>query len=67
MTTPCAICGDTEAEFIALHHSGDPWERDAPYKVALCREHQRALIEPVQDAIKKMRDEREVAHVSNRN
>lgn len=64
MTPPCAICGDTEAEFIALHHSGDPYERDAPYKVALCREHQRALIEPVQEAVKKMKEERD-AQVSS--
>lgn len=62
MTTPCAICGDTEAEFIALHHSCDPWERDAPYKVALCRDHQRELIGPVHEAVKKMREEREVAN-----
>ena len=62
MTTPCAICGDTEADTIQLHHSGDPWERDAPYNVALCRDHQRALIVPVQEAVRKMRKEREVAN-----
>lgn len=58
MTTTCAICGDTETDTIPLHHSGDPYERDAPYKVALCREHQRALIEPVQEAVKRMKEER---------
>ena len=49
---PCAICGDTETDTIQLHYSGDPWERDAPYNVALCREHQRALIDPVQEGVK---------------
>lgn len=67
MTTTCAICGDTETDIIPLHYSGDPWDGTPPYKIALCREHQWALIEPVQDAIKKMKEEREVAHVSNRN
>lgn len=57
MTTTCAICGDTETDTIPLHHSGDPWDGTPPYKVALCRDHQRALIEPVQEAIKKMKEE----------
>lgn len=64
MTTPCAVCGDTETDTIQLHHSGDPYERDAPYKVALCREHQRALIAGVQEAVKKMKEERD-AQVSS--
>lgn len=58
MTTPCAICGDTEAEFIALHHSGDPYERDAPYRIALCRECQGPMIAVVQAAVKGMKEER---------
>lgn len=58
MTTPCAICGDTEAEFIALHYSGDPWDTTPPYTVCLCRDHQRELIAPVQDAVRKMKEER---------
>ena len=35
--------------------------RDPPFHFWLCREHQRALIEPVQEAIKKMKEELEVA------
>lgn len=67
MTTTCVICGDTETDTITLYYSGDPWEIYAPFEVCLCREHQRALIAGVQEAVKKMREEREVAHVSNRN
>lgn len=58
MTTPCAICGDTEAEFIALHHSGDPYERDAPYRIALCRECPNGMIAVVKAAVKRMKEER---------
>lgn len=64
MTTPCAICGDTEAEFIALHHSGDPYERDAPYRIALCRECQNGMIAVVKAAVKRMKEERD-AQVSS--
>lgn len=66
MGSSCVICNNSQADIITLHYSEDPWDGDR-YEVALCRDHQRALIEPVQEAIKKMRDEREVAHVSNRN
>lgn len=68
MTTTCAICGDTETDTIPLHHSGDPYERDAPYKVALCRECQGPMIAVVKAAVermkegRKMREEREVAN-----
>lgn len=58
MTTPCAICGDTETDIIPLHYSGDPWDGTPPYKVALCRDHQRPLIALVQEAVKKMKEER---------
>lgn len=58
MTTTCAICGDTETDTIPLHHSGDPYERDAPYKVALCRECQEPMIAVVQAAVKRMKEER---------
>lgn len=58
MTTTCAICGDTETDTIPLHHSGDPYERDAPYKVALCRECQEPMIAVVQEAVKRMKEER---------
>lgn len=64
MTTTCAICGDTETDMIALHYSGDPWDGTPPYKVALCRDHQRALIAGVQEAVKKMKEERD-AQVSS--
>lgn len=58
MTTTCAICGDTETDTIPLHHSGDPYERDAPYKVALCRECQEPMIAVVQAAVKRMKEGR---------
>lgn len=55
---PCVICGDTETDTIQLYYSGDPWDTTPPYTVSLCRDHQRALIEPVQEEIKKMKEER---------
>lgn len=62
MTTPCIICNNSQADEITLHYSGDPWDGTPPYKVALCRDHQRELIGPVHEAVKKMREEREVAN-----
>ena len=61
---PCVVCGEP-ADHFALHYTDDGW--DPPFHFWLCRDHQRALIEPVQEAVKKMKEEREVAHVSNRN
>lgn len=58
---PCVICGDTETDTIQLYYSGDPWDGTPPYKVALCRDHQRELIGPVQESVRKMKEEREVA------
>lgn len=55
---PCVICGDTETDIIPLHYSGDPWDSTQPYTVHLCRDHQGGLIGPVQEAIKKMKEER---------
>lgn len=65
MGSSCVICNNSQADIITLHYSDDGW--DQPFYSWLCRDHQRALIEPVQEAIKKMKEEREVAHVSNRN
>lgn len=59
---PCVICGDTETDIIPLHYSGDPWDGTPPYKVSLCRDHQLALIEPVQEAIKKMKEARDATN-----
>lgn len=59
---PCVICGDTETDTIQLYYSGDPWDGTPPYKVALCRDHQRELIGPVHEAVKKVREEMEVAN-----
>lgn len=56
MTRPCVVCGDMQTDIITLHYSADPWDGDR-YEVVLCREHQRALIEPVQEVIKKMKEE----------
>ena len=67
MTTPCIICNNSQADDVTLYYSEDPWDTTPPYTVSLCRDHQAGLIEPVQEAVKKMREEREVAHVSNRN
>ena len=41
-----------------LHYTSDGW--DTPFRVCLCRDHQRDLIGPVQEAVRKMREEREV-------
>ena len=54
----CAICNNSPADKITLHESDAPWEIYAPYEVCLCREHQLALIGPVQEAIKAMKEER---------
>ena len=53
---PCVICGEP-ADHFALHYSADPWDTTPPYTVSLCRDHQAGLIEPVQEAIKKMKEE----------
>ena len=55
MTTPCAICNNSMADQFTLHYSDDGW--DPPFRVCLCRDHQRALIEPVQEAVRKMKGE----------
>lgn len=55
---PCAVCGDIQTDTIRLHYSDDSWDITPPYEVALCREHQRALIDPVREAIKAMKEER---------
>ena len=65
MTTPCVICNNPMADEFELHYSADGW--DTPFSVRLCREHQRELISPVMEAVRKMREEREVARGSNRN
>ena len=57
-TTPCVICNNSQADEITLHYTSDGW--DTPFRVCLCRDHQRELIGPVQEAVKKMREEREV-------
>lgn len=54
MTTPCIICNNSQADEITLHCSADPWDTTPPYTVSLCRDHQAGLIEPVQEAVKKM-------------
>lgn len=56
---PCVICGDTETDTIQLYYSEDPWDTTPPYTVSLCRDHQAGLIEPVQEAVKKMKEERD--------
>jgi hypothetical protein len=48
------------ADEITLHYTSDGW--DTPFRVCLCREHQRELIAPVMEAVRKMRDEMEVAN-----
>ena len=67
MGSSCVICNNSQADEITLYYYEDPWDTTPPYTVSLCRDHQAGLIEPVQEAVKKMREEREVAHVSNRN
>lgn len=57
-TIPCAICNNPMADEITLHYESGGWH--PPFRVCLCREHQRELIGPVQEAVKKMREEREV-------
>jgi len=57
-TTPCAICNNSQADEIMLHYDKADWK--PPFRVCLCREHQRELIGPVQEAVRKMREEREV-------
>ena len=59
MGSSCAICNNSQADEITLHYSSDGW--DTPFRVCLCREHQRELIAPVQEAVRKMKEEREVA------
>lgn len=56
MSSSCVICNNSMADQFTLHYSEDGW--DPPFYFWLCREHQRALIEPVQEAIKKMKEER---------
>ena len=51
-TTPCAICNNPMADEITLHYTSDGW--DTPFRVCLCREHQRDLIGPVQEAVRLM-------------
>ena len=65
MGSSCAICNNSQADEITLHYTSDGW--DTPFRVCLCRDHQRELIGPVQEAVRKMREEREVGRVSNRN
>ncbi len=60
----CVICNNSPADKITLHETDAPWEIYAPFEVCLCRDHQRALIEPVQAAVRKMREERD-AQVSS--
>ena len=57
-TTSGAICNNSMADEITLHYTSDGW--DTPFRVCLCRDHQRELIGPVQEAVRKMREEREV-------
>ena len=58
MGSSCIICNNSMADEITLHYTSDGW--DTPFRVCLCREHQRELIVPVQEAVKKMLEEREV-------
>ena len=60
MGSSCAICNNSQADEITLHYTSDGW--DTPFRVCLCREHQRELIAPVMGAVEKMRKEREVAN-----
>lgn len=62
MTTPCIICNNSQADEITLYYSEDPWDTTPPYTVSLCRDHQAGLIEPVQEAVRKMREGMEVAN-----
>ena len=55
----CVICNNSPADKITLHETDAPWEIYAPFEVCLCREHQRALIAGVQEAVKKMKEERD--------
>lgn len=65
MGSSCAICNNSQADEITLHYSSDGW--DTPFRVCLCKDHQRALIEPVKEAVSKMREEKEAGHDGNRN
>ena len=57
MGSSCIICNNSQADEITLHYTSDGW--DTPFRVCLCRDHQRELIGPVQEAVRKMREERE--------
>ena len=57
MSSSCAICNNSMADQFTLHYSDDGW--DTPFRVCLCRDHQRELIGPVQETVRKMREERE--------
>lgn len=54
----CQVCGSDAVDEITLHYESGGWH--PPYRTWLCREHQRELIGPVQEAVRKMREEREV-------
>ena len=60
MGSSCVICNNPQADEITLHYTSDGW--DTPFRVCLCRDHQRELIGPVMEAVRKMRDEMEVAN-----
>ena len=60
MGSSCVICNNSMADEITLHYTSDGW--DTPFRVCLCRDHQAELISPVQEAVEKMRKEREVAN-----
>ena len=57
MVSSCVICNNSQADEITLHYTSDGC--DTPFRVCLCREHQSDLIGPVQEAVRKMREERE--------
>ena len=41
MGSSCIICNNSQADEITLHYTSDGW--DTPFRVCLCREHQREV------------------------
>ena len=50
MGSSCIICNNSMSDEITLHYTSDGW--DTPFRVCLCREHQRELIVPVQGSVR---------------
>ena len=54
---PCVVCNAEDTDEFIFYRSDDYY--DPPFRAWLCRNHQSALIGPVQEAVRKMREERE--------